>query len=185
MNYKELLNEGVEAWNQWRVRYPDWLPDLSGVDLSCCYLFDANLNGLRLRGANLSRTCLIGADLSRSDLRGANLSGAYLSKANLRCANLHLVNLSGANLSEADVSNANLADTQLTNVELSGAKLLGTYLTCQTQSLSPFYLSGQGKLAEKQTLCEGILQPIIGVKAPRFSPFLPLKAKRQGYSLCC
>ena len=38
------LNEGVEAWNAWRGKTPDIMPDLHG----------ANLCKVDLRGANLS-----------------------------------------------------------------------------------------------------------------------------------
>jgi hypothetical protein len=30
----ELIKQGVDAWNKWRVKHPDMRPDLSGVDLT-------------------------------------------------------------------------------------------------------------------------------------------------------
>src|SRR6266496_3463444 len=59
----EILKQGVEAWNRWRVINPWTQPDLNEADLS-----RAELSGADLSGADLS-----GADLSR-----INLSEAYL-----------------------------------------------------------------------------------------------------------
>jgi hypothetical protein len=36
----ELIKQGVDAWNKWRVKHPDMRPDLSGTDLP-----RANLRG--------------------------------------------------------------------------------------------------------------------------------------------
>jgi hypothetical protein len=60
----ELLRQGVEVWNAWRIKEPSAEPDLSRADLS---------------RMDLSRMDLSGAKLSGADLFGANLSGANLS----------------------------------------------------------------------------------------------------------
>jgi uncharacterized protein YjbI with pentapeptide repeats len=54
----ERLKEGVEAWNAWRSKEPNALPDLE----------DANLRDTDLSGYDLSRSSLRGADLRRSTL---------------------------------------------------------------------------------------------------------------------
>src|SRR5258708_7475832 len=83
-----LLKQGVEAWNAWRDKNPNILPDLSGVDL-----YNAHLGGLDLRGTNLS-----GADLREANCKGADLSGA-----NLRGAALVHTDLTGADLTGCHV----------------------------------------------------------------------------------
>ena len=66
----EKLNEGVEAWNQWRGSSESF-GDLSEADLA-----EGDLSGIDLRGTNLQRANLRGAKLGRgsrlcdADLRG-------------------------------------------------------------------------------------------------------------------
>jgi hypothetical protein len=42
------LKEGVEAWNEWRAKNLDIVPDLSKADLQGAYLMGANLWGVKL-----------------------------------------------------------------------------------------------------------------------------------------
>jgi uncharacterized protein YjbI with pentapeptide repeats len=99
----DILNQGVESWNQWRKEHQDIIPDLSKADL-----IEANLYGANLANANLYEAKLEGADLRRADLRRANLEGADLSEANLTYADLSFANLSWSNICEANCSEANL-----------------------------------------------------------------------------
>jgi len=109
----QLIRQGVEAWNRWRLGDRLRQPDLSGADL---------------RHASLSRAGLSRADLSKADLVYANLSGANLSGAGLITADLYGANLSGADLSEADLSFANFGGANLSEANLSGATVVGTIL---------------------------------------------------------
>jgi len=110
----ELLEQGVEHWNQWREEHRDVRPDLS----------EAVLQGAKLRGANLSR-----ADVRKADLREADLGRTNLSAAHLRRAILYRANLSGADLGEANVTQANLIGANLHEVNLSEADLSGALLS--------------------------------------------------------
>jgi TIR domain/Pentapeptide repeats (8 copies) len=69
----QILQQGVEAWNQWRDQYRDIRP----------YLGRADLSGANLREANLYRANLFGATLYEADLSRANLTGANLSEVGL------------------------------------------------------------------------------------------------------
>ena len=125
----DILNQGVEVWNQWREENPKIKADLrhtffSGAELSRANLRDANLSRATLRGADLIGADLIGADLRQANLRQANLRGADLRQAKLR----------DANLKDADLSRANLRDANLSRADLIGADLSGADLT-QTQVL--------------------------------------------------
>ncbi len=142
----EILKQGVEVWNQWRVENPGIAPDpgrpdlrkadLSGADLRGANLFHANLfaanlSGASLTEADLSKANLIGADLIGITLIGADLSKADLSKADLIGAilvgaDLKWANLSHANLSEAGLLGADLRKADLSETNLSGASLGGT-----------------------------------------------------------
>jgi len=66
-----LLQQGVAIWNEWRIRNPGSLPDLSGTNLSDASLSESNLGGANLSGAKLIRANLYGADLKDTDLRAS------------------------------------------------------------------------------------------------------------------
>src|SRR5713226_1599510 len=74
-----LLNQGVEVWNQWRAANPSKILDLN----------HAKLRGADLRGVNLRDVLLIEADLFGAHLHGADLRGANLNKAYMQCATLY------------------------------------------------------------------------------------------------
>jgi hypothetical protein len=106
----ELLRQGVEVWNAWRVKDRSVFLDLVEADLG-----KANVHGANLRVANLSNANLHGANLS-----GANLTQAKLGKANLTGANLFNADLTGADLSQASLIVTDLADTTLTDCRIYG-----------------------------------------------------------------
>jgi Pentapeptide repeats (8 copies) len=91
---------------------------LSGIDLQCSRLIDANLPDTDLRGADLQYTFLVNANLE-----GANLQGANLKRANLQGANLKNANLKRANLTYANLEDANLQGANLQNATCRGANL--------------------------------------------------------------
>jgi len=124
----ELLQESIEAWNQWREETPEEQPDLSKANLSKTNLSEANLSNANLseanlNGANLSKAYLFEANLRIVDFRGADLSGADLRKAQLGRADLRGANLSGTHLGEAYLRGADFSRTNLTGADLRGAYL--------------------------------------------------------------
>jgi hypothetical protein len=153
ISHLEVLEEGPEAWNTWRVENPGVEPRFSGedlseldltrtnlsdADLSQAELFDsilihANLKMADLAGADLSGAKLEGAELYKVDLSGASLIGAdltgvYLAEANLQKADLRGANLQGADLSGADLRDANLAGANLGRAKLTRASIKGANL---------------------------------------------------------
>ena len=126
------LQEGVQAWNDWRDQNSYIRPDFRKADLGearRANLSRADLSGADFRGANLIKTNLIKAILDRADLRRAHLSGAYLSEANLSRADLSEAYLRGADLSKAYLRGANLSGANLRRANLSGANLSQTNLS--------------------------------------------------------
>lgn len=146
----EILNQGVESWNEWRAANPGIRPslveadlidrDLTGANFSETDLSGADLDGASLTSANLKMSSLhkadlAGADLSNADLYkadmtgvfgvGANLARAYLAEACLVGADLRGANLKGANLTQADVAGANLVGVDLAEADMSGADIRG------------------------------------------------------------
>ncbi len=60
----DLLTTDIKAFNKYREDNPDWIPDISGVDM-----WDVNLRGANLRGINLISVS--------ADLTGADITDAY------------------------------------------------------------------------------------------------------------
>jgi uncharacterized protein YjbI with pentapeptide repeats len=141
------LNEGVEAWNEWRKQNRSIDPDLSRADLSETHHDKDLIRSLakrtflnrpgpgRISSRRTSATrpsptrSLRGADLNNADLRGANLSNAILREANLSTADLSNAILRGANLRSASLSWTTLGGANLSNTILSWANLSGANLS--------------------------------------------------------
>jgi uncharacterized protein YjbI with pentapeptide repeats len=131
----QILNKGVEKWNQWRKEVDSALPleqkfrpDFIGANLVGRDLRGAELLGVDLIGAHLTGADLTGAKLSDpsniGNLQDADLSGAKLGAATLRAAQANRVRMIGADLTGADLS----GETFLDGAQLIGAKLNGTIL---------------------------------------------------------
>jgi uncharacterized protein YjbI with pentapeptide repeats len=139
----KILEQGVETWNDWRIKNEEIKPYLEKADLVGADLKNADLRKADLRGARLGGADLRDANLGESDLRDAylgeaDLSRAYFMGADLRCAYLRAAFLVGANIErtdlmqadlvEADLSNARLIEAILNNADLRGAHLIGADL---------------------------------------------------------
>jgi hypothetical protein len=97
----EILNQGVEAWNKWRLDHQEVLhPDLKDADLSSVDLENANLSGVQFNHVNLSDADLTGANLGNASLFFTNLSGAILIGADLTSAELAFTTFVDNDLSE-------------------------------------------------------------------------------------
>lgn len=110
------LREGVEAWNEWRLKNLDIQPDLQEEDLS-----GAQLKGADLGGAQLQKVGLFRAQLQKASLMGAQLQGAILGFAQLQEASLSFADLRGADLRGAQLQEASLFGAQLQGANLRGA----------------------------------------------------------------
>lgn len=131
----DILQQGVNVWNQWRKQHPNKRINLSGVNLAGINLRTDRLSGVNLQGADLTKADLRQASLKGAILQGANLHGSLLQgttlrrtnlrKANLEGAFLEGANLQGANLKEALLQGANLERANLKNVDLRKMNLRG------------------------------------------------------------
>jgi uncharacterized protein YjbI with pentapeptide repeats len=121
----ELLRQGVEVWNAWRVKDRSVFLDLVEADLGKANVHGANLRVANLRVANLSNANLHGANLSGANLTQAKLGKANLTGANLFNADLTGADLRGANLTGADLSQASLIVTDLADTTLTDCRIYG------------------------------------------------------------
>lgn len=129
----EILNQGVEVWNEWREKNKNMKPDLSRARLMEASLNDANLTDAFLGGADLIRADLVGANLTnanlqRTSLRYANLTGADLTGTDLTDADLNSADLYGACFIGANLTNAHLSRATLVHTDFSSANLSGCHV---------------------------------------------------------
>jgi hypothetical protein len=196
-----LLQRGVAAWNDWRLKNRELLPpdlddaDLNDADLRRADLSGAHLLGAHLRGADLRRAALNGADLreadlqeahlgdaslcraklQRADLSGANLFAAYLIGADLREAVLHGANLGRAVLSGADLSGAKLGGAQLIRTDLCDAILTGS----SVYGVSVWDIKVNGHTKQQNLIITGRGEPIITVDNIKVAQFIYLLLNNQ------
>jgi uncharacterized protein YjbI with pentapeptide repeats len=129
----EMLRQGVTAWNKWRQKNPDIMPDLSDlksdklnlkrIDFSNTRLEKACLSMSNLADANFRDALLHAADLQGSNFQRADFSGADLSFANLSKSNLREIIWNKAKLRRTDLSDSDLCDDQLIGLDLRGVIL--------------------------------------------------------------
>jgi hypothetical protein len=118
-DHVRLLMAGVNAWNEWRQRCPNEVPDLRLTNL-----LKRNLKGFDLHGADFYRASFWKANLDGADLQNADLSST---------------NMNGTSLVGADLRGANLRFGRLVAVDVSGARLSG----CHVYGCSLWDLRGQ------------------------------------------
>jgi len=129
-----ILKKGVEAWNEWRARFPKIRCDLKegnfdGQDLSGIDLAHAWLQNSSFWRADLSGACVRSAHFEDSNLRSINLNGADASFGVFSMADLREATLVGARLVEATFYRANLERARLERASLMSSNLRGTNLT--------------------------------------------------------
>lgn len=109
---------------------------INKIDISYCYLRNANLEKVNLQQANLEDTNLEnanlrGAKLQKAKLNGVRFKGAILQgvnfeKASLLCADLRNTNLQEVNFSSAELFYANFQGADLQETNFEGANLENT-----------------------------------------------------------
>jgi hypothetical protein len=160
-----ILQQGADAWNNWRKENPEKKIDLLGAnlhgkdlsemdfsraDLSLATLSETKLNNTNLSGAKLWWACLKRADLRKAILVGAKLTkvdstSANFIEADLSEAILIEVDLTGANLSWANLTNAELIETDLSVASLVETNLEGAYISnCIIYGVSAWGLKLKG-----------------------------------------
>jgi hypothetical protein len=114
----EIIEQGVEFWNQWRSKNHDVRPDLEG----------AKLRGFDLAGVDFARTILHGAKLGnaklyRASFRDAELQSTSLLETDCRSADFQCADLRGTDLRQANLSTASLMEAKLRNTVFGGTNL--------------------------------------------------------------
>jgi uncharacterized protein YjbI with pentapeptide repeats len=118
----KAIEQGADAWNEYRASNRVDVPDLSGADLR-----EVDLSYAELDGADLRRAFLAGS-MGSAQLMNANLAGAVFASASLVNANLDGANLTGASLMGAEMGDADLTGACLVNVKAAFAQLHGAIM---------------------------------------------------------
>jgi uncharacterized protein YjbI with pentapeptide repeats len=75
----DILNKGIEVWNQWRDENPD-----VEINLSVAIFSTTFLPGVNFSKANLSGTNFFGVNLSEANLTDIKLEGTLFFNVNLK-----------------------------------------------------------------------------------------------------
>ncbi|HEV7890765.1 MAG TPA: toll/interleukin-1 receptor domain-containing protein [Pyrinomonadaceae bacterium] len=167
LEHLEILRQGVEMWNEWRLNasmdnvFSEYdPPDLSGADLHGINLSEVDLSSVDLKNANLTDVILNDAGLIGADLSDARLCNSHLSFVDFTQATLVGADLTGAFflqtiLQETVLANANLLNarmyyTSFNNVDLSEVQNLDSVIHegPSTIGIDTIYKSG-GNISEK------------------------------------
>ena len=157
------LATGRDAWNKWRLRYPDLHPMFAGADLrnlrnasggpldgydfSYTNFTEANLSGLSLQGANFHQAILAKANCSKAHFQGANFCRTDLYQTNFRRAHLNGANLQGVQLAKTDLRGADVSNCKIYG--LSAWDLLVDKNTKQEQLHVTYQPQGTGTKTEE------------------------------------
>ena len=113
--YDRLTEEGVSAWNDWRLKNPDEDILLEGAHFGGRNLKGVFLNSGIFKGKDgpwfKGKVYLKGAKFYSTNLEGAFLIKSYLQDTQFQLANLKSAHISGAHLQGADLSLVNLEGT--------------------------------------------------------------------------
>jgi uncharacterized protein YjbI with pentapeptide repeats len=133
----EVLKQGRDAWNQWRIENASVTVDLSGIEVSPSYFAAECLNpdgrldwrNLNLRGANLNHAQFSGVDMTGADCNGADLQYVTFSSSNLDHVMFDGADLSHGKFWDGYAPGASFWDAVLEETVLSGAQLDGANFT--------------------------------------------------------
>lgn len=118
-----ILQQGVHAWNSWRITEPGVRPDLTRADLR-----RAGLNGADFRSADMREVTLFQAGLNSANFTAADLQGATLNRSFLTGTSFVQANLAGAGLFRTSLQEAVFVSTVLEGAFIGEARFRMTVL---------------------------------------------------------
>jgi uncharacterized protein YjbI with pentapeptide repeats len=165
----DLLRQGPQVFNAWRVAHPDLAIDLPGASLAGLVLDHVFLAGANLARADLSEARLVSATLSGADLSAArfvraDLTGTMFGPPDIVDSRIMYAPMGkrvmwGATLRGAVFTGANLHHTSFRETGLEGVDLRG----CDLSTLDLRHASLDGALVD-----EGAAGPVAGVEHPPY-----------------
>jgi len=132
----DKMTENCSSFTNFRLRHPDWIPDLRGARLAGHFgaLIEVDLNSALLTEVTMIRgLCLLSnfdfAEMSGSKFHGVNLSGSSLKGITAVETDFSGSILETANLEIADMRNAILVGARIFEAKFTGANLRGANFT--------------------------------------------------------
>ena len=108
LEHVKQLKNGAQSWNDWRQRFPNLYPDLSGANLSEIAQgwevedkVTLDLSYTKLKYCTISNMVLQDVNLSKANLSYTDLRDTEFANTNIQDAIFHEACLIGADLSEA------------------------------------------------------------------------------------
>lgn len=124
-----MLTKGVRAWNSWRNKNPEIIPQLSGItlrkgefdNLDGYNLDRANLAGFRGVFVSIQHASLIEANMEKAELEGGSFVGSNFSGANLKQINILHSRFNRAIFRETNLDRACVLDSDFKEVSFEKA----------------------------------------------------------------
>lgn len=129
--HHKVFRRGVAAWNKWRDKNPDVVPELTGLelnneDLDGINLSKADLRGVKFQGVSLNSSLLENANLEGSDVKHTFFLSANLNNANLNNANLKYVKFNSSQLIKSSFCKTTLSHISFVFANLNDANFSNT-----------------------------------------------------------
>jgi DNA-binding transcriptional regulator YiaG len=117
----KVLRRGVTAWNKWRDKNPDVIPELTGIELNDEDLDRINLTKADLRSVKFENVNLNGSLLENANLEGSKLKHVSFILANLRSTNFSSTEIIKSNFNESNCNRAVFDHAFIYNCSVEGA----------------------------------------------------------------
>lgn len=114
----ELINMGYLKWNLFRIKHPEFIPDLSDINLSKKDLRNYNFSKSKLLRTNFQKSHLGETDFSGSTVAYANFKNSYFSNVNFNNADLRF-----SNLKSTIIKNSVFDNSLFNHSTLNGSKI--------------------------------------------------------------
>jgi hypothetical protein len=137
--HENILQQGVEKWNEWRQANPQIQPDLSNCFIPRGLLLNKEgtvrkelakkrINYAAIRSKIVKKII----NFSHVDFHRSSFEGGWYNDANFEGANFYEADLSRANLSNANLCNCNFRKAYLDRAILCGAEIINANLNRAT-----------------------------------------------------
>jgi hypothetical protein len=126
LEHLNILEQGIEVWNKWRLENPSIEPDLSGADLSNHIFENANFSNTNFHRARMTQWQVIDCDFSGCNLTQISAQGSYWKKVKFWKAHLTgdlvLSTMYSADFTGAKIENCGLPDSEWRYIKLNHTK---------------------------------------------------------------
>lgn len=124
----EILKQGVDVWDEWRIENPDRIPDLREANLDEYFIDGANLDRVDLRKASIKHARFTNASIVDANLQSSILKGTSFEKTNLSKTNFSFADLRESIFKRSDLSNTIMCMSDLRESIFNESSLLSADL---------------------------------------------------------